>query len=63
MIFPRITQALVGFTFFALVGFSHALDLNDPIPVGPQVTKGQLANGLTYYIQRNTKQPEKRNFV
>ncbi|MFM9900459.1 MAG: M16 family metallopeptidase [Polaromonas sp.] len=29
------------------------------MPVGPQVQKGQLANGLTYYIQKNTL-PEKR---
>ena len=36
-----------------------ALNLADPIPVGPQVQKGQLANGLTYYIQKNTR-PEKR---
>ena len=59
MISPRITRALVGFVFFAVATFSYALDLNDPIPVGPQVTKGQLANGLTYYIQRNTK-PERK---
>lgn len=55
MIFPRLTKALAGLAFLAIATFSHALDLNDPIPVGPQVTKGQLANGLTYYIQRNTK--------
>ncbi len=36
-----------------------ALNLGDTIPVGPQVTKGQLANGLTYYIQKNAR-PEKR---
>ena len=36
-----------------------ALNLADPIPVGPQVQKGQLANGLTYYIQKNAR-PEKR---
>ena len=36
-----------------------ALNLADPIPVGPEVEKGQLANGLTYYIQKNTR-PEKR---
>ena len=36
-----------------------AVDLNAPIPVGPQVKVGKLANGLTYYIQRNGK-PEHR---
>jgi zinc protease len=38
---------------------SAAVDLNAPIPVGPQVKVGKLANGLTYYIQRNGK-PEHR---
>lgn len=34
-------------------------DLNQVLPVGPQVLVGQLDNGLTYYIQRNSR-PEKR---
>ena len=55
MTFVRFTKALVGFAFFAVATFTHALNLTDPIPVGPQVTKGQLSNGLTYYVQRNTK--------
>lgn len=59
MISPRFTKALAGFAFLAVATFCQALDLNDPIPVGPQVTKGQLANGLTYYIQRNTKPARK----
>jgi zinc protease len=36
-----------------------ALKLGDPVPVGPQVQVGQLDNGLTYYIQKNSR-PEKR---
>ena len=45
---------------WALGPFAQAaLNLADPIPVGPQVQTGQLANGLTYYIQKNTI-PEKR---
>jgi zinc protease len=36
-----------------------ALNLADPIPVGPQVKVGKLDNGLTYYIQKNSR-PEKR---
>ncbi|MFA9218371.1 MAG: insulinase family protein [Sphingomonadaceae bacterium] len=35
------------------------LDLNAVVPVGPQVKVGKLANGLTYYIQKNGR-PEKR---
>jgi zinc protease len=36
-----------------------ALKLGDPIPVGPQVSTGKLANGLTYYVQKNSR-PEKK---
>ena len=36
-----------------------AIKLSDPIPVGPQVKVGKLANGLSYYIQKNGK-PEKK---
>lgn len=36
-----------------------AINLADPIPVGPQVKVGKLANGLSYYIHQNSK-PEKR---
>ncbi|MET0982356.1 MAG: insulinase family protein [Telluria sp.] len=36
-----------------------ALKLDAPIPVGPQVKVGKLANGLTYYIQKNAR-PERR---
>jgi zinc protease len=40
-------------------GAQAALTLSDPVPVGPQVQVGHLANGLTYYIQKNSR-PEKR---
>jgi len=43
----------------ALVGARAAPDLAQTLPIGPQVTVGQLANGLTYYIQKNSR-PEKR---
>lgn len=46
---------LLAFSCTALA----ALNLADPIPVGPQVKKGKLANGLTYYIHQNAK-PEQR---
>ena len=36
-----------------------ALRLDDPIPVGPQVKVGKLANGLTWYVQRNAR-PERK---
>lgn len=34
-------------------------NLQADVPVGPQVKVGKLANGLTYYIQKNNK-PEKK---
>ncbi len=50
-----ITSALLAFAW----GAQAALNLADPLPIGPQVLVGQLPNGLTYYIQQN-KRPEKR---
>ena len=52
-------SALMALLFCASALAHAALDLNAVIPIGPQVQKGQLANGLTYYIQKNTR-PEKR---
>ena len=53
----KLAWGLLFWTACALA--QAALKLSDPVPVGPQVQVGQLANGLTYYIQRNTR-PEKR---
>lgn len=33
--------------------------LNDSIPIAPEIRKGVLANGLTFYIRQNTR-PEKK---
>jgi zinc protease len=49
-------------TAFLLTSTAYAqaqIKLSDPVPIGPQVTIGHLANGLTYYIQPNAK-PEKK---
>ena len=35
------------------------IKLSDPLPLGPQVKVGKLANGLSYYIQKNAR-PEKK---
>jgi zinc protease len=35
------------------------LKLSDVLPIGPQVKVGKLANGLTYYVQKNAR-PEKK---
>lgn len=56
----RIKKVSVGLLLLATWSLAQAaLNLSDPIPVGPQVQTGQLVNGLTYYIQKNTR-PEKR---
>lgn len=58
-----VRRGIRSFCIGLLLGVSAwahaALNLADPVPVGPQVQQGQLANGLTYYIQKNTL-PEKR---
>lgn len=45
-----------------LVLGSHGVlsqNLSDVLPIAPEITKGKLSNGLTYYIRKNSK-PEKR---
>lgn len=43
-----------------LLSFSAAgQELSDKLPLAPELTKGRLANGLTYYIRKNEK-PEQR---
>ncbi|MDL2357490.1 MAG: insulinase family protein [Pseudomonadota bacterium] len=60
---PFLTAACLAAILFAHgaapAQMSTQIRLADPIPVGPQVKVGQLANGLTYYIQKNGK-PEKK---
>src|SRR5271165_6404030 len=51
---------LVGALLLTVSWFAYgALNLEDRMPVGPQVEVGKLPNGLTYYIQKNSK-PENR---
>ena len=47
----------LGLTLQAL--HAQKLNLDDKIPFDPSITTGKLANGLTYYIKKNSK-PEKR---
>ncbi|MES2299320.1 MAG: insulinase family protein [Pseudomonadota bacterium] len=56
----RVRTASLTALLLALALPTHAeLRLRDPIPVGPQVKVGQLANGLRYYLQKNGK-PENK---
>lgn len=58
---PRFfTRCLFAIIFFSFTQFSFAqFKLSDKISPDPNVTKGKLPNGLTYYIRKNTK-PEKK---
>ena len=51
------------FAFLLLVLIGQPLiaqiNLNQPIPLDPNVKMGKLSNGLTYYIRKNAK-PEKK---
>lgn len=51
--------ALLTAAILTTIPPASAIDLNAPIPVGPQVKVGKLPNGLTYYIQRNGKPEHK----
>jgi zinc protease len=56
-----VWRSLTSLTLVSLLfGVLHAQDnLTDKLPVEPRVKIGKLSNGLTYYIQKNTR-PEKK---
>ena len=57
MIFVRLVAlALLSLSFLAP---ARAAPLDETLPVAPYVKVGKLANGLTYYIQKNGR-PEKK---
>lgn len=51
------------FILFAILLFSISsyaqIDLNQPVPIDPDIRTGKLNNGLTYFVKYN-KEPEKR---
>jgi zinc protease len=61
----RIVRLVAAAALLSMPAFAPAwaapapLRLDDPLPIGAQVKVGKLANGLTYYIQRNRK-PESK---
>jgi zinc protease len=59
--FIKLTQKLCITLLLLMVSWRAlaALELSDPVPIGPRVTVGKLPNGLTYYLQKNN-QPAKR---
>ena len=56
MMLKRIAISLLVFLSMQ----AHAQEsLTDKLPVEPRLKVGKLSNGLTYYIQKNTR-PEKK---
>lgn len=56
MHFFRLTRLIP--LLFVVAGVSGQ-ELGEKLPVAPEITKGRLANGLAYYIRRNSKPEQK----
>lgn len=56
--FSKVTLSCLMLSFL-MIGQLTAQNLSDPLPTDPQVTKGKLENGLTYYIRPNAKPANK----
>lgn len=52
-------QGLLFYLLLLLFSYSAAVAQQEVIPLNPKVRTGKLPNGMTYYIQKNTK-PENR---
>jgi zinc protease len=35
------------------------VNINDPLPIAPEIKKGTLSNGLTYFIRKNNRDPRR----
>src|SRR6185312_9098123 len=55
----KLLRLLILFLFIANSSSFAQQDLNDTLPVDPNVKVGKLNNGLTYYIRQN-KKPEQK---
>ncbi len=53
--FKIILFLLLSIGAHSLLAQTNSFDLNQAIPIDPTVTIGKLDNGLTYYLQKNTK--------
>ncbi len=56
---PRIASSVLLLILFVVRIASAQENLTDKLPVDPRLKIGKLSNGLTYYIQKNTR-PEKK---
>lgn len=59
--YPSRFLKAVAFSIFLFISLvvSAQVKTTDPLPVAPEIKMGKLANGLTYYIRKNSK-PEKK---
>src|SRR6188768_1398871 len=56
----KLSRLLSTVLFLIFISQSFAqTNLNQPLPVDPNVKIGKLSNGLTYYIRQN-KKPENK---
>ncbi len=55
--FRNLTRQIL--LLLLVVGSVTAQDLGEKLPVAPEIIKGKLANGLTYYIRKNNKPEQK----
>ena len=57
-VIKRFWLLMPVYMFWTIYGWSQ-INVEQPMPVDPNVKIGRLSNGLTYYIRKNTL-PEKR---
>ena len=57
--YHEIFRLIIYFLFIATCSSFAQQNLNDTLPVDPNVKIGKLSNGLTYYIRQN-KKPEQK---
>jgi zinc protease len=55
--FP-LTGKVIAFLVL-LQGSAIAQSNEDPLPIAPEITKGQLSNGMTFYIRENSRPDDK----
>lgn len=58
-LFTRIALAIL---FILPLGTLAQVNLNQPVPVDPELRLGKLPNGMTYYIRHNEEPKERASF-
>lgn len=58
----RISLTLFFVTSLFLIGSSQTFNVQDKIPINPDIRIGKLDNGMTYYLRKNAKPENKVDF-